>query len=106
MKKSTFKINYEYTGFSNEFKSIEMNGREYIGAELSNESIDLLTAMSYEDYDCTIKYFDGIAQMIGYDTTLKGILDLSEMGINVASGQIYRMLVMNSFKNKYKGMWR
>jgi hypothetical protein len=62
--------------------------------------------MTYEDYQCSLEYFESIAQMIGYDTTLKAIRDLNEMGVQIASGNIYRMLVINSAKNKYKGMWR
>ena len=104
MKK--FEINYDYTGYNNELKSITIDGIEYGLPLLSSEAKELLTAMTYEDYQCTVEYFDNIAQMIGYDKTLKGILDLNEMGAQVATAAIYRMLVMNSFKNKYKGMWR
>ena len=104
--KKNFKINYEYTGYNNELKSIVINGTEYGLDQLSNESKELLTAMTYEDYQCNIKYFEGIAQMIGYETTLQGILDLNELGAQVATSGIYRTLVMNSYKNKYKGMWR
>ena len=104
MKK--FEINYDYTGYNNELKSITIDGIEYGLPLLSSEAKELLTAMTYEDYQCTVEYFDNIAQMIGYETTLQGILDLNEMGVQVATAGIYRMLVMNSYKNKYKGMWR
>ena len=104
MKK--FEINYDYTGYNNELKSITIDGVEYGLPLLSSEAKELLTAMTYEDYRCTVEYFEGIAQMIGYETTLQGILDLNEMGAQVATAGIYRTLVMNSYKNKYKGMWR
>lgn len=101
-----YKINYEYTGYNNELKSITIDGIEYGLDKLTFEAKELLTVMTYEDYECSIEYFEGIAQMIGYEITLQGIKDLNEMGAQVATGAIYRMLVMNSFKNKYKGMWR
>ena len=101
-----FKINYEYTGYANEFKSLIVDGKEFIGAELSDESIDLLTAMSYEDYSEKFEYIDSIAKMIGYETTLQAILDLAELGVNITSASNYRRLVINSYKNKYKGLWR
>lgn len=101
-----FKINYEYTGFNNELQGIEVEGKVYTLEQLSESTKELLTAMTYEDYQNNIEYFEGIAQMIGYETTLQGILDLNEIGVQIASAAIYRKLVMNSYKNKYKGMWR
>lgn len=101
-----FKINYEYTGYSNEFKSLIVDGKEFIGAELSDEAIELLTAMSYDEYSDKFEYIDGIAKMIGYETTLQAILDLAELGVRITSASNYRRLVTDSYKNKYKGLWR
>lgn len=101
-----FKINYEYTGYSNEFKSLIVNGKEFIGAELSDESIELLTAMSYDEYSDTYEYIEGIAKMIGYETTLQALLDLAELGVKITSSSNYRRLVTDSYKNRYKGLWR
>jgi hypothetical protein len=101
-----FKINYNYTGFNNELVSIRIDGNLYTLDDLSFEAKELLTAMTYEDYQLSIEYFDSIAQMIGYDNTLQGIQDLMALGANIATASIYRELVMNSYKNKYKGLWR
>jgi hypothetical protein len=101
-----FKINYNYTGFNNELVSIRIGGNLYTLDDLSFEAKELLTAMTYEDYQLSIEYFDSIAQMIGYDNTLQGIQDLMALGANIATASIYRELVMNSYKNKYKGLWR
>ena len=104
MKK--FEIKYEYTGYNNELKGLEVEGKLYTIEDLTFETKELLTAMTYEDYNDSFEYFDNIAQMIGYETTLQAILDLAELGVNIATAGIYRKLVMNSYKNKYKGMWR
>ena len=104
--KKNYQINYEYTGYNNELKSITIGNIEYGLPLLSFEVKELLTAMTYEDYNCSLEYFENIAQMIGYDVTLKAIRDLNELGAQVATSSIYRSLVMNSYKNKYKGMWR
>ena len=101
-----FKINYNYTGFNNELVSIRIDGNLYTLDDLSFEAKELLTAMTYEDYQLSIEYFDSIAHMIGYDNTLQGIQDLMALGANIATASIYRELVMNSYKNKYKGLWR
>ena len=73
---------------------------------LTNSELELLTIMSYEDYECTIEYFNNIAQIIGYDNTLEAILSLMDKGANIATAEIYRKLVMNSFKLKHKGLMR
>lgn len=101
-----FEIKYEYNGYNNELKGIMIDNKMYRNNELSFEARELLTVMSYSDYKCSKKYFDDIAKMIGYDTTLQAILDLQELGAHIVTAEIYRQLVMNSFKNKYKGMMR
>ena len=101
-----FKINYEYTGFNNELESLEVWDKLYTLDQLTECTKDLLTAMTYDDYQDTIEYFTGIAQMIGYDVTTQAIKDLEELGVQIASKSIYRRLVMDGAKAKYKGMWR
>jgi len=105
MKKS-FEIKYEYTGYNNELKGLVVRGQLYTLDQLSFETKELLTAMTYEDYQLTEEYFIGIAQMIGFETTLQGIKDLAELGVTIASASIYRKLVIESSKAKYKGLWR
>lgn len=104
--KKNFEIKYEYTGYNNELTGLEVRGKLYTLEELSQPVKDLLTAMTYEDYQVSTEYFESISQMIGYETTLQAIIDLAELGVTIANAEIYRDLVMNSFKNKYKGMWR
>lgn len=104
--KKNYQINYEYTGYSNELKSITIGNIEYGLPLLSFEVKELLTVMTYEDYQDTIEYFTGIAQMIGYDVTTQAIKDLEELGVQIASKSIYRKLVIDGAKAKYKGMWR
>ena len=104
MKK--FEIKYEYTGYNNELKGLEVESKLYTLDQLSFETKELLTAMTYEDYSDSYEYFNGIAQMIGYETTLQAILDLAEIGVNITTAKVYRKLVIESSKNKYKGMWR
>lgn len=101
-----FKINYEYTGFNNELESLEVCGKLYTLDQLTECTKDLLTAMTYDDYQDTIEYFTGIAQMIGYDVTTQAIKDLEKLGVQIASKSIYRKLVIDGAKAKYKGMWR
>ena len=105
MKKS-FEIKYEYTGYNNELKGLEVEGKLYTLEDLTFETKELLTVMTYADYQLTEEYFIGIAQMIGYETTLQAILDLAELGVTIASASIYRKLVIESSKAKYKGLWR
>jgi hypothetical protein len=105
MKKS-FEIKYEYTGYNNELKGLEVEGKLYTLEDLTFETKELLTVMTYADYQLTEEYFMGIAQMIGYETTLQAILDLAELGVTIASASIYRKLVIESSKAKYKGLWR
>ena len=104
MKK--FEIKYDYTGYENELKGIQVEDKFYGLDQLSFEAKELLSVMTYEDYECTTEYFMGIAQMIGFETTLQGILDLAELEVSIANAKIYRRLVIESSKVKYKGLWR
>ena len=101
-----FKIIYNPTEFGNELASVRIDGMLYRSDDLSFEAKELLTVMTYEDYQLSIEYFDNIAQMIGYDNTLKGIQDLTALGANISTDSINRKLIMNSYKDKYKGLWR
>ena len=105
MKKS-FEIKYEYTGYNTELKGLEVEGKLYTLEDLTFETKELLTVMTYADYQLTEEYFMGIAQMIGFETTIQGIIDLAELGVTIASASIYRKLVIESSKAKYKGLWR
>ena len=85
---------------------IKINNVIYKSNLLSDATLALVTAMTYEDYECTIEYFDSISQMIGYETVLEGIQELMSKKANIATTEIYRQLVMNSFKEKHKGLMR
>ena len=107
MKNVNFKINFDNNNFGHELRSLTINDRQYELNELSHEAKELLTIMSYGQQNKNdVEYYDKIANILGYDTTLQGILDLMELGANVATSETYRQLVMNSFKNKYKGLMR
>lgn len=106
MKNKNFEVKYNKKESYNELEYIKINDKLYYEVSLSADAVALLTSMSYYRYECTLAYFDNLAQLLTYDVVLQGILDLSELGARIANSEIYRGLVMNSFKNKYKGMMR
>ena len=85
---------------------IKIDNVIYKSNMLSDETLALVTAMTYDEYECTIEYFDSISQMLGYDTVLEGIQELMYKGAKIATAEIYRKLVMDSFKMKHKGLMR
>ena len=101
-----FSIAIEKMDNYNVVNFITINNVIYKSNLLSNAELELLTIMTYEDYECTTEYFNNIAQIIGYDNTLEAIQSLMEKGARIATTEIYRQLVMNSFKNKHKGLMR
>lgn len=107
MKNKNFEVKYlNNTGCFNELEYIEIDGKLYYEISLSSDAVALLTAMSYYRYECTLAYFDNLAQILTYEVVLQGLLELSELGARISTAEIYRGLVMNSYKNKYKGMMR
>lgn len=101
-----FEVKYVKHSTHYEFDFIQINNKKYYKEDLSTESVDMLTLMAYTDYKATTEYFEGLVRILGYDLILDGILELSKLGANIAPAKVYRELVINSFKEKHKGLMR
>lgn len=102
-----FAIGYKKYDCYNEIKYLMIDGKHYLPEDMSNELLDLLTAISYdESHEDSLEFYDNIAQMIGYDSVIKGIQELKELGHQVLPDFQIRKLIMNKNKNKYKGLMR
>ena len=101
-----FEAKYKDMGNYKKLESFKIDSNLYTPDQLSFESVELLTAMAYYDYEMSIEYFDSLSQILGYETVIQAILDLQSLGAIIATAKIYRQLVIKSSKNKYKGMMR
>lgn len=90
----------------NELIYIRINRDIYTKPMLSFAEVSLLETLSYDDFKCNYKYFDSLSTILGYNIIVTALKSLKEKGANIISDEDYRKLVMESYKNKYKGLMR
>ena len=104
-----YSIIYKRCECYNELICLNIKGKKYFTKDLSQEAIDLLTAITYNDNDNhkhDLELFINISQMIGFEKMVKGLRDIKELGANIISDSLLRELIILKNKKKFKGLMR
>ena len=98
-------INFvELEGY-NEVKSVTINEKFYYANDLSNDTVELLTVLTYGQ--CTNESIETICkEILGYETVLNAINEIEELGYKMVDDKTKRKLIIDKNKIKYEGMMR
>ena len=106
MKK--FELGFKYSECFNELVYMTIGDTTYTKETLSEDTIGLLTALSYVDDKevyLTETYIN-LVGILGYDVVINGLKEIHELGFDLIPQHKFRKLVMDKYKVKYNGMMR
>ncbi len=103
-----FEMEFKYTETYNELVYVKIDGKTYLKEDLHEDIVAVLTALSYidEKEHYMTETFESMTAMIGYDTVVIGLNKLHELGHDFIPHRHLRKMIMDMYKNKYKGMMR
>lgn len=107
MKK--FNVGFKYNECYNELIYVKIDDKTYTKESLSDDTITLLTALSYVDEKemYMLETYENLSLCIlGYDVVINGLKEIHDLGFDLIPQYKFRRLVINKNKKKYNGMMR
>ena len=107
MKK--FELGFKYNECFNELVYMTIGDTTYTKETLSDDTIGLLTALSYVDESeiyLTETYENLATCILGFDIVINGLKEIHELGFDLIPQHKFRKLVIDKNKVKYNGMMR
>ena len=106
MKK--FELGFKYSECFNELIYMTIGDKTYTKETLSEDTIGLLTALSYTDENeiYLTETYETLVGILGYDIVINGLKEIHELGFDLIPQHKFRKLVIDKNKKKYNGMMR
>ena len=92
----------------NELVYMTIGDKTYTKETLSEDTIGLLTALSYTDENeiYLTETYETLVGILGYDIVINGLKEIHELGFDLIPQHKFRKLVIDKNKKKYNGMMR
>lgn len=107
MKK--FELGFKYNEGFNELTYMTIGDTTYTKETLSDDTIELLTALSYVEKSeiYLIETYETLATCIlGFDIVINALKEIHELGFDLIPQHKFRKLVIDKNKAKYNGLMR
>jgi hypothetical protein len=104
-----FELGFKYNKCFNELVYMTIGDTTYTKETLSDDTIRLLTALSYVDENemyLTETYENLATCILGFDTVINGLEEIHKLGFDLIPQHKFRKLVIDMYKIKYKGLMR
>jgi hypothetical protein len=103
-----FEIGVKNNGCYNELIYLNINEKTYTKETLNDEVIALVTALSYvsENDLYNVETYYNLSSVLGTENVTTALNKIHELGYDLIPHYQLRRMIMDMYKNKYKGLMR